>query len=98
MQPCENQKHDWPFEHASVPFVQLHVYGSIQPVGGWRPSRHAGRVASIELRDGGMIMLPWPSTVAAEPSRISAPISALIVVTRRAPLREKRIFLLTLRI
>ena len=25
--PCENQKHDWPAEHSSVPLPQWHVYG-----------------------------------------------------------------------
>ena len=36
--PWLNQKHDWPELHsASVPFVQVQLYGSIQPVYGCLP-------------------------------------------------------------
>ena len=55
VQPCENQKHDWPLLQTSEPFVHLQVYGSIQPVGGYLPPSHAGKVLSIEFLLGGMM-------------------------------------------
>ena len=56
MQPCENQKHDWPELHSSVPFVQPQLYGSMIPVSGCCPWLHGGSSESMALRDGGMII------------------------------------------
>ena len=72
VQPWENQKHDCPALHSEVPLLQLQVYGSIVPVGGNLPCDQAGRSASTELRDGGMIMEPWADTVTATVARTMA--------------------------
>ena len=47
---------DWPLLHSEVPLVHLQLYGSIHPVLGCLPLLHAAVSASIELREGGMII------------------------------------------
>ncbi len=74
-EPWVNQKHDWPEEQRSVPFEHAHVYGSISPVSGCLPSAHGiPGEASIELRDGGIIIEPCP--------RAPATIAANTITTR----------------
>ena len=67
-----NQKQDCPLLHSLVPLLQEQVYGSMVPVFGNFPWDHAGRSASTELRDGGMIMEPWPQTVATSEEKSRA--------------------------
>ena len=70
VQPCENQKQDWPLSQESVPLVHRQLYGSIQPVFGCLPADHAGSVASMALRVGGMMRDAWPCTALVASSSI----------------------------
>jgi hypothetical protein len=70
VQPCENQKQDWPLSQESVPLVHRQLYGSIQPVFGCLPADHAGSAASMALRVGGMMRDAWPCTALVASSSI----------------------------
>ena len=62
---CENQKVLCPLLQMLVPFVHGALLASILPIGGCFPPEKAGVSESMELREGGMIMLEWPCTVLA---------------------------------
>ncbi len=80
VQPLENQKHDWPALHTSVPLVHEQLYGSMVPVAGKWPPLHGGSSASTELRAHGIIIEPCAST----PLRPNKPAAAEVAASRRA--------------
>ena len=88
-----NQKQDCPLLHSLVPLLQEQVYGSMVPVFGNFPWDHAGRSASTELRDGGMIMEPWPQTVATSEEKSRARIiEGHRTQAVRPPVHSSRLF------
>ena len=81
LQPCENQKQAWPLLHADVPLLHAHVYGSMVPVSGCLPPAQAMPAeASIELREIGMIMEPWPAALAMVSATESERIMLLLLL------------------
>ena len=84
--PCENQKHDCPDSHGSVPLLQSQpkgIYFQWPVIGNCRWCRtlsellfHGSSCESIAFRDGGYNIEPWASAHGSSATSSAAPVAA----------------------